>query len=399
MQRRLHLRPGHCLPACQLIDRQAEGVSRELERDGAGGIALRPRLQVHQHRVVLATVSRRVDIDDHPAGHGGRSRELPQDEPITRDARQGRVDVQLDETLRAGFQAVAVEQQDFCRDLGCPLVKEEASPVANCAWRSLEDAHAGIEATAHAKRARTRQQPAARNLPAVDAREVDGRAAPGTRLCDRSVVLLQTTNPDPALTGEQRQLVTELEHAADQRSGDDRPETWHGERAIDPDPGPALIRTRGRLRELIVERLHESLEPLAGDARDRHDRGVRQRLAVQRSSNVSHDQLEPVGLDQIALGERDHAMPDREQVHDGEVLVRLRHRPLVGRDDEEHGIDAVYTGKHVLEEALMARDIDDPHVASAGEVEEGEAEVNRHPPALLLLEPIRIDAGQGLHQP
>src|SRR2546430_17476415 len=61
-------------------------------------------------------------------------------------------------------------------------------------------------------------------------------------------------------------------------------------------------------------------------------------------------------------------------------------------------IHAVDTGEHVLEKALVSGHVDDSDPASAGQLQIGEAEVDGHATALLLLEPVGIDVGQGFDQ-
>src|SRR5207245_10797689 len=65
---------------------------------------------------------------------------------------------------------------------------------------------------------------------------------------------------------------------------------------------------------------------------------------------------------------------------------------------EEHGVDAVNSGQHVLEESLVPGHVDDAQVASAGQVHVSKAEIDGHPSALLLFQAVGVDAGQGLDQ-
>ncbi len=63
---------------------------------------------------------------------------------------------------------------------------------------------------------------------------------------------------------------------------------------------------------------------------------------------------------------------DAEQAADVEVLARLRHHALVGRDDERDEVDAVRAGQHVLDEALVAGHVHEPD-AHVAQIELGEA--------------------------
>ena len=54
--------------------------------------------------------------------------------------------------------------------------------------------------------------------------------------------------------------------------------------------------------------------------------------------------------------------------------------------------------EHVLDEPLVAWHIDDADLLAVGEGEPGEAQVDGHLPVLLLLEPVRVDACEGLDE-
>src|SRR5438105_2760177 len=54
-------------------------------------------------------------------------------------------------------------------------------------------------------------------------------------------------------------------------------------------------------------------------------------------------------------------------------------------------------GEHVLDEALVAGDVDDAE-AEVAEVEGGEADVDGDAAGLLLRQPVAVDAGEGLDE-
>ena len=71
------------------------------------------------------------------------------------------------------------------------------------------------------------------------------------------------------------------------------------------------------------------------------------------------------------VGFRDHedGASNPEQMQDVEMLLRLRHHAVVGRDGEEHQVDAVGAGEHVPDESLVARHV---HDARAGVVRQSQ---------------------------
>ena len=80
------------------------------------------------------------------------------------------------------------------------------------------------------------------------------------------------------------------------------------------------------------------------------------------------------------------------------MLPRLRHDPFVRCHDHQRDVDSSGTGKHVLNEPLVARHVHDADLVARRHVEPGKAEVNRHSPALLFAEPVRIDAREALNE-
>ncbi len=77
------------------------------------------------------------------------------------------------------------------------------------------------------------------------------------------------------------------------------------------------------------------------------------------------------------------------------MLPSLRHRTVVGGDHQHGDIDPTDARQHVADESLVSRHIDHAHLATAGQREPGEAEVDGHLALLLFDEAVRVDPGQG----
>ena len=80
------------------------------------------------------------------------------------------------------------------------------------------------------------------------------------------------------------------------------------------------------------------------------------------------------------------------------MLPRLGHDALVRGDDQQGEVDAADAGEHVLDEAFVARDVDDADLFAVGERQPGEAEVDGQPALLLLPQPVGVDPGQGVDE-
>ena len=157
--------------------------------------------------------------------------------------------------------------------------------------------------------------------------------------------------------------------------------------------GRARPAARGTARSSSARR---SSSPAPVLRRDRDDGRVGEEAAAQvRRAPPRATSVEPLGVDQVRLGQRDHPAPDAEQLADVEVLAGLRHDALVGGDDQADQVEAAGAGHHRLDEALVARHVDHAE-APVAEVEVGEAELGGDAALLLLLEAIGVDAGQRL---
>ena len=76
------------------------------------------------------------------------------------------------------------------------------------------------------------------------------------------------------------------------------------------------------------------------------------------------------------------------------MFLALRHHAVVGRDREQHQVDAVRAGQHIADKTLVAGDVDHARASAVGKREVGEAQVDRNPAFLLFLEAVGVLAGE-----
>jgi hypothetical protein len=171
----------------------------------------------------------------------------------------------------------------------------------------------------------------------------------------------------------------------------------HDEGAVDRQPKgtswrrPLVVAQRG------ADGVAQRLDALAGDRRHLHHRRALQVRAGEQDLDLLAHRLAPRRVDQIDLRHRHHAAPHPEQVQDVEVLLGLRHDPVVGGDHQQHQVDAVGPRQHVADEAFVAGHVDHARLAFAG-IEVREPQVDRDAALALLLEPVGVGAGERLHQ-
>src|SRR5262249_55933597 len=90
----------------------------------------------------------------------------------------------------------------------------------------------------------------------------------------------------------------------------------------------------------------------------------------------------------------DHSGLDAQQRTDGEMFSGLRHDAFVGGDDEHGEVDAPDARQHVLDEALVTRDVDDLDRESVRLFGKRKAGIDRDAASLLFGQAVGVDAGQ-----
>jgi hypothetical protein len=152
------------------------------------------------------------------------------------------------------------------------------------------------------------------------------------------------------------------------------------------------------IRQDRFEGPDERGEAIASQGRNGNDGRTRERGAGDALAHFFGYEVEPVLIDIVPFGEGDDTVLDLQEIENRQMLKGLGHGPFVGGDDQEGRVDAADSSQHVLDEALMARNVDDADRGAAGQGEPGEAEIDRHLARLFLGETIRVDAGQGLDE-
>ena len=212
------------------------------------------------------------------------------------------------------------------------------------------------------------------------------------------LVRLQAANAPSQPRRQQLDLLPHSERAVEQRARHDGAEARHDEAAVNGEARAAEVLAPHGLHEHVVDERRELGQPLSRDRRDEAHRRPVEGGAPQRLRNLVAHEVRPLLVDGVRLGQHDDPALHLQQVEDGEVLPRLRHHGLVRRDNQHGKVNPAHAREHVLDEALVARHVDDADLAAAGQGEPGKSQLNSHLPVLLLLEPVRVDARERLDQ-
>ena len=204
----------------------------------------------------------------------------------------------------------------------------------------------------------------------------------------------RTSLPD----GSTRSLSADAHLGAHRSAGDDDAVSLDDERAIERQPEDAGGAARLEAVELTDDLVAQFVEAHASDRRDLDDRRAGERGAVGQQFDFVAHVADARGVGEVGLGDHEDAAAGAEQMQDVEMLLGLRHHAVVGRHGEQHEIDAVGAGEHVADEALVAGDVDDAGAGAVGQCEVGEAEIDRNPALLFLLEAVGVLPGERLDQ-
>ena len=84
----------------------------------------------------------------------------------------------------------------------------------------------------------------------------------------------------------------------------------------------------------------ECRDAASGEDRDRQDVGRGETRLHQETAERGANLSDPIGVNEVALTQRDFAAFDSEQIDDLEMLPRLRHRRVIASNDQQHEVDA-----------------------------------------------------------
>ncbi len=272
----------------------------------------------------------------------------------------------------------------------CPYVDVETRAVGD----RLELVERDVEPERDRVRVVGDERLAARDLPALDARQADGDALPGFRPWDVAVVYLDAANAHGHARRLDPQLVSRADRARPERSRDDGADAAQRERPVHPETRRAIA---ARILDAVrgaTDRHAQLVDPQAGLRADGDDLRAGYQLP-----GLLHREVENVRVHRVGLRHRDDASLDAEQTQDREVLVRLRPRALAGIDDEQEEVDAGRPGDHRADEALVPGHVDDRGAPAVRKLERRIAEVDRDAATLLLREAVRVLAGQCPDEP
>ena len=179
---------------------------------------------------------------------------------------------------------------------------------------------------------------------------------------------LDRAHADLVAGAQHAEFLPDAHLGAHRGTGDDDAVALDDERAVERQPEDAGGAARLEAVELANNLGAQCVEAGAGDRRDLDDGRAGERGAVGEQLDLVANVADARGVGEVGLGDHEDAAPRAEQMQDVEMLLGLRHHAVVGRDREQHQIDAVGAREHVADEALVTGDIDDAGAVPSGSV-------------------------------
>ncbi len=223
----------------------------------------------------------------------------------------------------------------------------------------------GIHLTCRPEQSGWREHHASPCLRGIDARKVHGGALSGFGAFDPRSVDLQAANADALPGGVQFEVVVNAKAPRDERPGDHGAVPAHRKAAVDRKARIAFHFPAGEGGRGPFESRAQFRESRAGHGAHGNDGRAFEKGASGKLLDFETRQVDHVGIGEIAFVERDQPVTDPQQTANIEMLAGLRHDRFTRGDYQQHQIDAGGSGKHILDEPLMAGHIDKSRGADA----------------------------------
>src|ERR1051325_1495434 len=193
-------------------------------------------------------------------------------------------------------------------------------------------------------------------------------------------------------------MIAGFHRTALRRARHDDPVALQNESAIDRQPEITFRRRAADLLQPADDLLANVCQTFTGHGGERDHRRILERRAESEDPDLFFDVANARGRHEIGFRHDEDRLFNAEEVHDVEMLLGLRHDAVVRGDGEEYEVDAVRPGEHVADETLVSGDVDDSRLRAVGEVEMGEAQIDRYAALFFFLQPVGVLARQRLDQ-
>src|SRR3954462_5627794 len=365
------------------------------------------RISLREYRQcanILWRTQRRQSIEYEPSSNGDHRRELAQNKAVPRQQECRLAQQHPGEAGLPGKNLRRSDQPQLDTCFHGVAVKMNASAALNGSRRGRQEPQLGVSAARGYELLGRGQKHSAREVFGAGPREVECGALSGDGGIGGLAVNLYAAHAHLPFRRKDFQFTFAMDGAGDQGSRDDRAESLHGEDAVD---GQTWVGLRVPRMDLSGRSHDGTLEIVQARATQRthgYDGSLRriEESSAQEVSDFETHYVESFRINRIGLGQDRNATVNAKKLEDIKMLAGLRLDGLVGCDDQQHEVDAAESSKHVADEALVSRHVDETDLQGLairdrqGHVRE--AEIDGDAAAFFFLEAVGVDSCQGFHQ-
>ena len=198
------------------------------------------------------------------------------------------------------------------------------------------------------------------------ARQIEGNAIPLSGLLGPAILGMEPAHPCCLSRGRDQQPVVKRDAACKHAS------CHHGSCArkrkdpVDRQTKGSFLLLRGHIGLNGLQRLFQPIQAKPGRGRDRDDGSCGERSRREQRRDFLYALVDLIVTGEISLAQRHDSLPDIQQIGDHEMLARLRHDAVIGRNNQEQRLNAGHACQHVVHIAFVTGHIDKADAAAIG---------------------------------
>jgi hypothetical protein len=216
---------------------------------------------------------------------------------------------------------------------------------------------------------------------------------------DRFVMDLDAADAKELVSRQTANAVARMDLSFQSRSGHDKTVALKRKHPVHRQPEvpgrrPGLFTFLEHLRDAMAK----LIQSISGHERERNDRRIFQGSSRRQNIDVFFDLTDSCLAGKVGFGDHKNGALNTQKMKDVQMLFRLWHYAVIGRNRKKGEIDAVRAGEHVPDKSFVTGHIDNAGCSSIGKIQMRESKIDGNASFLFLFEPVRILAGQSLYE-
>ena len=213
-------------------------------------------------------------------------------------------------------------------------------------------------------------------------------------LFHRLVLRVKPAHAHRFVHARQPQGIAHVNFATQRGTGHHQPSPFHGKRPVDRQTEAVMagMLTRRDLLQMVAKSVDTAAFCRHGDKQS----GILKTIFTQRRQYLFTHLVDTRLIHTVRFGKGDGQLRVSRQLQDRQMLARLRHHPVIARDNQQSVIDPAHAREHIGKKLLVAGHVDKAQHATVGLWPVGVTQVNGHAALFLFRQAIGIHARNGL---